>query len=164
MVNSVYNTVAIVLLFFLSISMVIGYTITNRLESEARTAMAGFDLSPEYANYYSSYKSFMLGAFQFFQYFMVGLIIFTSFVSSTNLRLYIITIIASSLLCIILSHAVSLIWNVFATNTALDFTDFPASDLWFITGIQNIFIVNLLAGLASFVFSKKGEVRAVSYA
>lgn len=162
--NAAANAVAILACLFFTIAFIISYTVLNSMYKNTQSAMnsAGFDISAPYANMYPTYKDYFLDAWQFFLYLTLSLIFMSSFINAGDFRSYVLAAVASIIACVVCSHIGAQVWNVISANPALDFTDFPSDKLWFVSNLSNIFIVNVLCGLLSFVFAKRG-VQTVTY-
>jgi Fe2+ transport system protein B len=156
MANVIGNAFAIALLLFIIVGLAIGLTILNPMMSAVTSATAGVapSSSTYYAGVYADYKAFFMTNFTFLVYLIVLLIFYTSFGTENTLKSYISMIAAGVIMTVVMSQIATLFWNAVAAQSIIDFSDFTAN-LWFISNIQNIFIVNLLIAMCSFVFIPK---------
>lgn len=158
--NVVGNALFLTLIFVIMIGLFIGLTVLNRVYAAVVPIMAGLGFNQtDYPQFfqYTYYKSFFLNSFQFFLYLCIGVILFSSFFNATNFLDYLKGAIAGTLVSILLTYFVIVMWNYMGpVMPLLDLTDFSQTDLWFITNIQAIFFANLIASLLSFVFVQRG--------
>ena len=145
----------IALVFIFTIGNQIIPTIQNILNTTGVNTYAGGTY--EYLNSYAVAKPFFLQVFQFLVYLLFGIVLFSTFVNETSIKGYFLGAVAGTIIAVVLSYFAVVIWNSVITVGAgmLDFSDFSAGDLWFVTNIQTIFIIHLFAGLLSFVFVKR---------
>lgn len=156
MANVVGNAFAIALLLFIIVGLAIELTITNQMMGAVTNATSTVapSSSTYYAGVYADMKAFFMSNFTFLVYLIVLLIFYTSFGTENTLKSYISMVVAGVLMTVIMSQIATLFWNTVGAQSVIDFSDFTAN-LWFISNIQNIFIVNLLIAMCSFVFIPK---------
>ena len=161
------NAVFILIVLFFLMSLVIVYTIGNRMNTVVQTAIKGASpqaVNQPYTQKYSELKNFFLVNVQFLLYIIVLLVAYTSFINSSDIRTYFMGALAGTIVTVIVLQVGQLIWNQFSTyNTLLDFSDFAAGNLWFVSNFQTILIINLLASFASFVFIGKPRQAEVGF-
>ena len=153
MSNVVGNAFAILFLLVVIVGLAIGLTVTNSMMRTLTPALNGVasGYGDSSLTIYDDLKNFFLVNFSFLVYLIVLLVFYTSFGTENTIKSYLSMIMAGTIMTVIMSQMATLIWNNVSAGALIDFSDFGA-ELWFISNIQSIFIVNLLIALCSFVF------------
>jgi hypothetical protein len=154
--NVVGNAFAIGFLLILIIGFAIVTTITNPMMAAVTSATS--EITPTssayYDNMYHDMKSFFFVNLSFLFYLLVLLIFYTSFGTENTLKSYVSMVLSGVIMTVVMSQLATVLWNTVSQTTLIDFADLTAN-MWFVSNIQNIFIVNLLIALCSFVFLPK---------
>ncbi len=160
--NSVSNAGMIMFMVAIFLGLALVFTVTNQMEVKVRAAVnaSGIVMNNSTMPWtthatYTNLKSFLVINFTFLVYFVVLLIFYSSFVNPTSVRSYVTMSLAAILATVIISFLASQIWNQMSASKFIDFTDFTVNDFWFINNLTTIFLVNLVAGLLSFVFVQR---------
>jgi hypothetical protein len=154
--NVIGNAFALGFLLIILIGFGIGLTVTNAMMAVLIPAIN--NVSPEavttYGGIYYDLKEFFITNLTFLVYLIVLLTFYTSFGTENTMKSYVSMIMAGVIMTVIMSQIATVLWNTVSQTSLIDFADLTAN-MWFISNIQNIFIVNLLIAMCSFVFIPK---------
>lgn len=165
--SNVWNNAVFLLqvLFIISVFVIV-FTVMNQMNTRTQAAIAqtGVDITTtEWTQKYTEWKQFFLVNFQFLLYLFVLLAAYTSFVNSNDIKTYAMSALAGTIVTIVCIQVGTLFWNSFVTSSYLDFSDFSAGDLWFVSNFQTILVINLLASVASFIFVAKPRQQEMGF-
>lgn len=168
--NAVENAGFLLILMLMFIGFVFIFTVTNEMVTATETAINNTDIvinttafPSAQVSQYTEWKTFLISNFLFLVYLLTLLVFYSSFVNVTSVRMYILYALGGVVATIIISSIATVVWNeVSDEDDILDFSDFGSEELWFITNLPVLYVINLLAGLASFIFVRKGGTQTGS--
>ena len=146
--NAIFLFVMIVVLLAWSLSMFVldsVHTNTKNILVENNSYMNKFDI-------YDNLTGFFKQAFNFMTAFLVMLLFISSNIDITSVRTYFIIFVGGVLFSSVLIYVTNQIYTSFVTYGSLQGMEFTEIPNWFITNLQYLFILNLVAGLLAFIF------------
>lgn len=138
------------------------FTVTDGIYDELNEVFDAQDIIiPEELNAYDQMNYVIRMGMEFLLVLSVVILFLSSAIQKQTLQSYIVsfisTLIISSLLIFLLTH----IYNIFTVHsTVIDLTIIPA---WFITNFAYIFVLNIIAGLVSFIFAIRSSNTEVGF-
>jgi len=163
--NVLGNSLFIFIMFAVIFSFIIALGVLNPINTGVQDILDNAGISKtSYMQMYDTYKGFILNGLQFLLYALLAMLLYSSFVNVNSVQGYVSMAIAGTMITVLLGHITMLMWNNFVAGDFVTVLDFSENDLWFISNIQNILLINLLAGLASFIFVRgKDDVKVQQY-
>lgn len=159
--NVVRNAVALAMLFAFVFAFGFLWYVLPQVIDKFYTATNTAQQSPSLDTTYLNYLSFKTLIIQGF-YVLASLIVFFTFVSSIfdqqSLQGYMLSAIAGLIITPTVIYVITSFWNTFAI-TGISFGEIS---MVFITSFSQIMLVNFIAGLAAFIFIRRGQNATMS--
>lgn len=157
--NSFLNAFA---LFYLLIVYPIGFVITasiyHPIVDQMDTTLGGIGwVTPQWVlDSRSNYEFIVFDGSKYFMWFAIAVTTLSSFINGYNFREWLFGSIVAIIVTALLTYFGGLVWNSFVANATgiLDFTDFVNEFANLTSQFTNILLVNLFAGILSFIWGK----------
>lgn len=159
--NAAQNAVALLIFLYLFLGFAFIFTVGNQLDSgiKGQITTLGISIDPIFTNYYAESKAWFFESVKWLMWLFIGLTIISSWVNSTDLKDYFFGSLASIIASALVTFIGAVIWNGFlaASNGALDFSDMGGGVMFVIENFASIVVINMVAGLLSFVWIRRGQ-------
>ncbi len=150
--NAIRNAIFIFYFLLLVLTIVIGFTVVNKLKTETQANLDLSDpLTKEISDNTDLIQNTVFLGLQFIIALVTMLLLFSSFVERGNIMSYLMNFIGGVIITAILSYAATQFYNEFV-NAGTGILDFSYLINFFIDNMQTLFFVNLIAGALSFIF------------
>lgn len=165
--NAAANAVYIGILLYLLMGFAIIFTVGNQFDAAVRAEFATLGISPAtpYDSLYATSKELYLTSAKWLLWFLIGLTIMSSFVEQGDFRTYVFGSMAAIIASAVITLIGTMVWNGFISTSAqfLDFSDLQDGFMFIAENFVAIILINLVAGLASFIWKRKPDPLSVGY-
>lgn len=148
--NAVYLVVMLMFSIILCITFSIAQQIIDGVKADTPTDLSYFENT---YNLLETLKTLFTGLTHFILAMAVMIMFLSSAIERNSIMSYTLNFIVSIFASVVLIYVSSMVLTAFTTSGVawLDFTMIPS---WFTANYTYLFIINILAGLSSFVFVK----------
>jgi hypothetical protein len=157
--NASLNGIGLLFLIIPYMALGVIFSIGNTFDSQVTGTFAKVGIVPpvEITNLYSTLKGLYISGFTWTMWIFIGVMLISSWVNSNDFKDYLVGVIMSIVVTALVTYFGSLIWSTWISSggAMLDYSDFTSASLFVINNFAALCIANLIAGLASFVWSKR---------